>query len=74
MANQTTRRSFLHTAAGAATVAALADQVLASTSDPSAAGVPTRKLGRTGEQGDVPLTVENDVAATVDIVPTRPSQ
>jgi hypothetical protein len=24
--------------------------------------------------GDVPLTVENDVAATVDIVPTRPSQ
>ncbi len=24
--------------------------------------------------GDVPLAVENDVAATVDIVPTRPSQ
>jgi predicted aldo/keto reductase-like oxidoreductase len=50
VANQTTRRSFLHKAAGAATVAALADQVLASTSDASATGIPTRTLGRTGEQ------------------------
>jgi predicted aldo/keto reductase-like oxidoreductase len=53
MADETTRRSFLHKAAGAATVAALADRVLASTSDASATGVPTRKLGRTGEQVSV---------------------
>lgn len=26
------------------------------------------------DTGDVPRAVENDVAATVDIVPTRPSQ
>ncbi len=50
MESQTTRRSFLQQAAGAATVAALADQVLAETRDGSASGIPTRKLGRTGEQ------------------------
>jgi len=48
VANETSRRFFLQTAAGAATVATLADQVLAGADTPSG-GVPTRPLGRTGE-------------------------
>jgi len=43
----TTRREFLRQAAVGATVAALADNVLAQTSPASPAGLPTRVLGRT---------------------------
>jgi aryl-alcohol dehydrogenase-like predicted oxidoreductase len=45
-----TRREFLKQAAGGATIAALAESVLAQTSSPSATGMPTRVLGRTGQR------------------------
>jgi aryl-alcohol dehydrogenase-like predicted oxidoreductase len=47
---ETTRREFLTQAAGAAALAALAESVLAQTSSPSATGLPTRVLGRTGQR------------------------
>ena len=46
----TSRRDFLKQAAAGATIAALAERVLAETSSPSATGVPTRVLGRTGQR------------------------
>jgi aryl-alcohol dehydrogenase-like predicted oxidoreductase len=48
MTTRTTRRTFLQQAAGAATVAALAERVLAGTD--AGSGIPTRELGRTGER------------------------
>jgi aryl-alcohol dehydrogenase-like predicted oxidoreductase len=50
MAENSTRREFLQQAAGAVTVAALADRVLASTAQAASTGIPTRELGRTGER------------------------
>jgi aryl-alcohol dehydrogenase-like predicted oxidoreductase len=47
---QTTRREFLQQAAAAATIAASAADVIASTSQASATGLPTRVLGRTGQR------------------------
>jgi aryl-alcohol dehydrogenase-like predicted oxidoreductase len=47
---ETTRREFLVQAAAGATLAALAESVLAQQSSPSATGLPTRVLGRTGER------------------------
>jgi predicted aldo/keto reductase-like oxidoreductase len=44
------RRDFLRQAAGAVSVAALAEQVIAQTSSPSPTGLPTRVLGRTGQR------------------------
>jgi aryl-alcohol dehydrogenase-like predicted oxidoreductase len=48
--DKTTRRDFLKNAAVGATVAALAEEVLAQTSPASATGLPTRVLGRTGQR------------------------
>ena len=48
--DQTTRREFLTQAAAGATLAALAESVLAQTSSASATGLPTRVLGRTGQR------------------------
>jgi Predicted oxidoreductases of the aldo/keto reductase family len=45
--NESSRRDFMQSA-GLASIAALADQVLAQTSSASATGLPTRVLGRTG--------------------------
>jgi aryl-alcohol dehydrogenase-like predicted oxidoreductase len=45
-----TRREFLKQAAAGATIAALAESVLAQTSSSSATGMPTRTLGRTGQR------------------------
>ena len=45
-----TRRDFLKQAAAGATIAALAEDVLAQTSPASATGMPTRALGRTGQR------------------------
>ncbi|HUG52562.1 MAG TPA: aldo/keto reductase [Vicinamibacteria bacterium] len=50
MSEGATRREFLKQAAAGATVAALAEQVLAQTSPAGATGLPTRVLGRTGER------------------------
>jgi aryl-alcohol dehydrogenase-like predicted oxidoreductase len=50
MQNKTSRRDFVKAAARAASVAALARQVIAQTSSASATGVPTRVLGRTGQR------------------------
>src|SRR6185295_8727438 len=50
MQNKTSRRDFVKGAARAASVAALARQVIAQTSSASATGVPTRVLGRTGQR------------------------
>ena len=50
MTSSTTRRRFLQQAAGVAAVATLAERVVAGTSGASATGIPTRELGRTGEQ------------------------
>jgi aryl-alcohol dehydrogenase-like predicted oxidoreductase len=50
MQNKTSRRDFVKEAARAASVAALARQVIAQTSSASATGVPTRVLGRTGQR------------------------
>jgi len=47
---ETTRRDFLKQAAVGATLAALAEEVLAQTSPASATGLPTRVLGRTGQR------------------------
>jgi uncharacterized protein len=47
---KTTRRDFLKQAAAGATLAALADEVLAQTTAASATGMPTRLLGRTGQR------------------------
>jgi len=47
---ETTRRDFLKQAAAGATLAALAEEVLAQTSAASATGLPTRVLGRTGQR------------------------
>ncbi len=47
---KTTRRDFIKQAAAGATLAALADDVLAQTSAASATGLPTRVLGRTGQR------------------------
>jgi uncharacterized protein len=47
---KTTRRDFLKQAAVGATLAALAEDVLAQTSPASATGLPTRVLGRTGQR------------------------
>src|SRR5262245_66686085 len=44
------RREFLKQAAAGATIAALAESVLAQTSSASATGLPTRVLGRTGQR------------------------
>ena len=48
--NSTTRREFLKHAAAGVTMAALAQDVLASQSAASATGLPTRVLGRTGQR------------------------
>ncbi len=48
--HKTTRRDFMKQAAAGATLAALAEDVLAQTSPPSATGLPTRVLGRTGQR------------------------
>ena len=48
--NATTRREFLKQAAAGVTMAALAQDVLASQSAASATGMPTRVLGRTGQR------------------------
>ncbi|HUQ90719.1 MAG TPA: aldo/keto reductase [Bryobacteraceae bacterium] len=45
-----TRREFLKSAGAAASITALADQVLAQTASGSATGLPTRALGKTGQQ------------------------
>ncbi|HJR51173.1 MAG TPA: aldo/keto reductase [Gemmatimonadales bacterium] len=47
---ETTRREFLKQAAAGATLATLAENVLAQTSPASATGLPTRVLGRTGQR------------------------
>ena len=48
--DKTTRRDFMKQAAAGATLAALAEDVLAQTSSASATGLPTRVLGRTGQR------------------------
>ena len=48
--DKTTRRDFIKQAAAGATLAALAEDVLAQTSSASANGLPTRVLGRTGQR------------------------
>ena len=48
--DSTTRREFLAQAAAGVTLAALAQDVLATQSTASATGLPTRALGRTGQQ------------------------
>jgi aryl-alcohol dehydrogenase-like predicted oxidoreductase len=50
MTTRTTRRTFLQQTAGATTVAAVAERVLASTAGATSTGIPTRELGRTGER------------------------
>jgi uncharacterized protein len=50
MQEQTSRRKFFREAAGAVSLAALAEQVIAQTSSASATGLPTRVLGRTGQR------------------------
>ena len=51
--DKTTRRDFIKQAAAGATLAALAEDVLAQTSPASATGLPTRVLGRTGQRVSV---------------------
>jgi len=48
--DETTRRDFIKQAAAGATLAALAEEVLAQTSSASATALPTRVLGRTGQR------------------------
>jgi aryl-alcohol dehydrogenase-like predicted oxidoreductase len=48
--DKTTRRDFMKQTAAGATLAALAEDVLAQTSSASATGLPTRVLGRTGQR------------------------
>ena len=50
MEEKTSRREFVRKATIAASVAALADQVVAQTSSASGTGVPTRELGKTGQR------------------------
>src|SRR2546430_13887104 len=50
MPHTTSRRDFVKRAAAGASVATLARRVIAQTSKASAAGVPTRELGRTKER------------------------
>lgn len=50
MNSKTSRREFVQEAAAALSVAALAEQVVAQTTAASAAGVPTRELGKTGQR------------------------
>ena len=50
MPDLSSRRDFLKQAAAGASLAALADAVLAGQSAASATGLPTRVLGRTGER------------------------
>lgn len=74
--DQTTRRDFLKQAAAGATLAALAENVLAQTRSSSATGMPTRVLGRTGERvsilclGGWHLGSIKDDAAAVRLVQT----
>jgi aryl-alcohol dehydrogenase-like predicted oxidoreductase len=74
--DQTTRREFLQQAAAGATLAALAENVLAQTRSSSATGMPTRVLGRTGERvsivclGGWHLGSIKDDAAAVRLVQT----
>jgi aryl-alcohol dehydrogenase-like predicted oxidoreductase len=72
----TTRREFLTRAAAGATIAALAESVLAQTSSASSTGMPTRVLGRTGERvsivclGGWHLGSIKDDAAAIRLVQT----
>jgi len=50
MQNPSSRRDFVKEATVAASVAALADQIIAQTSSASATGMPTRVLGRTSQR------------------------
>ena len=50
MQNPSSRRDFVREATVAASVAALADQIIAQTSSASATGIPTRVLGRTSQR------------------------
>jgi len=50
MENPSSRRDFVREAAVAASVAALADQIIAQTSGASSTGMPTRILGRTSQR------------------------
>lgn len=74
--DETTRRDFLKQAAAGATLAALAEEVLAQTTSASATGMPTRVLGRTGERvsivclGGWHLGSIKDDAAAVRLVQT----
>lgn len=74
--DQTTRRDFLKQAAAGATLAALAENVLAQTRSSSATGMPTRVLGRSGERvsilclGGWHLGSIKDDAAAVRLVQT----
>ena len=72
----TSRREFLTRAAAGATIASLAESVLAQTSSPSSTGMPTRVLGRTGERvsivclGGWHLGSIQDDAAAIRLVQT----
>jgi aryl-alcohol dehydrogenase-like predicted oxidoreductase len=50
MKDETSRREFMRDATIAASVAALAEQVIAQTSSAPAIGLPTRELGKTGQR------------------------
>jgi predicted aldo/keto reductase-like oxidoreductase len=50
MPDKTSRRQFMKQATMAGSASALAEQVLAQTSSPSATGMPTRVLGKTGQR------------------------
>src|SRR5690349_5694498 len=50
MPDRTSRRQFMKEATVGASVASLAEQVLAQTSGASATGLPTRVLGKTGQR------------------------
>ena len=56
MPELSSRRDFLKQAAAGASLAALADAVLAGQSVPGATGLPTRVLGRTGDSSASPAT------------------
>ena len=76
MSEGTTRRTFLQQAAGAATVAALAERVVSGTAEASSTGIPTRELGRTGERvsilclGGWHTAAAADEAASIRLVHT----
>ncbi|MEZ5401151.1 MAG: aldo/keto reductase [Bryobacteraceae bacterium] len=50
MENNSSRRNFVHQAAGALSATALAEAVIAQTTSASATGLPRRRLGRTNEK------------------------